>query len=124
MKTETETEIKADKFIRRDLDGILQSLKSLAPSRERNIAITKLQESIMWLGQDLARLGAANPYPESKNPESSVVKPAADKAPDIAAAMLASEICQEIENLPASEQQTKVSLMASHLAQKLREPKS
>jgi hypothetical protein len=60
------------------LDEILQSLKSEPPSRERALAITKIQEAIMWLGMDLKRLGNPNPYPESYNPESPVVSPTAD----------------------------------------------
>jgi hypothetical protein len=39
------------------LDDNLQDLKGLPKSRERSIAITKLQETIMWLGMDLKRLG-------------------------------------------------------------------
>jgi len=73
-----ETEIVADKQLRKELDESLQKLKALAPSRERALAITKLQESIMWLGMDLKRLGTPNPYPESKNPENTKVEPTAD----------------------------------------------
>ena len=75
---ELESEIKFDKQLRKDLDALLQKLQEANKSRERSIAITKLQEAIMWLGMDLKRLGTPNPYPESKNPESPVVHPAAD----------------------------------------------
>lgn len=56
-----EDEIRSDKEIRRDLDGVLQRLKDLPASRERSLAITKLQESVMWLGMDLKRLGPSQP---------------------------------------------------------------
>jgi len=49
--------IKANKLLRVLLDDNLQDLKGLPKSRERSIAITKLQETIMWLGMDLKRLG-------------------------------------------------------------------
>jgi len=71
-------EIKSNKTLRKELDGHLQNLKDLNPSRERSLAITKLQECIMWLGMDLKRLGGPNPYPESYNPDSPVVEPTAD----------------------------------------------
>jgi len=47
-------------------------------SRERALAVTKIQEAIMWLGMDLKRLGTPDPYPESKNPKNTVVAPVAD----------------------------------------------
>lgn len=78
MDIETEREIRADKQLRVDLDESLQKLKSLEPSRERALAITKLQEAIMWLGMDLKRIGNPEPYPHSYDPESSVVSPTAD----------------------------------------------
>ena len=71
-------EIVADKQVRVDLDETLQQLKKLAPSRERALAITKTQEAIMWLGMDLKRIGAINPYPESYNPSNDIVAPTAD----------------------------------------------
>jgi hypothetical protein len=70
--------IKDDKFLRKQLDESLQTLKALPGSRERALAITKLQEAIMWLGMDLKRLGNPNPYPHSYDPSSSVVEPTAD----------------------------------------------
>ena len=76
------------KQFRKDLDGVLQRLKiSSHPtnphqyaraSRERSIAVTKLHEAIMWLGMDLKDIGSPNPYPESYNPNSSVIAPTAD----------------------------------------------
>ena len=71
-------EVKSDKQLRKDLDEKIQEVKSLPASRERSICITKLQEAVMWLGMDLKRLGESNPYPESKNPNSTVINPTAD----------------------------------------------
>lgn len=74
-----ENEIVANKSLRKDLDEKLQELCSLGRSRERSLAITKLEEAIMWLGMDLKRLGTPTPYPSSKDPNTgSVVEPTAD----------------------------------------------
>ncbi len=73
-----EEEIKSDKQLRKGLDELLQALKALTPSRERALAITKLQESIMWLGMDLKRIGNPSPYPHSYDPDSPIVSPTAD----------------------------------------------
>ena len=54
-------EIIANKTARRDTDAIIQNIKSLPPSRERSLSITKLQEGVMWLGMDLKRINDANP---------------------------------------------------------------
>lgn len=75
---ETE-EIVANKQLRKDIDEIIQRVKDLPASRERSIAITKLQEGVMWLGMDLKRLNCANPYPSSKDPSTgSKIEPTAD----------------------------------------------
>lgn len=97
-------EVADTKQYRKDLDGILQRIKrdsTLDPdntdstgqpakflgyrsSRERSIAMTKIQEAIMWLGMDLKAMkeegvsGCENPYPQSYNPESPVIEPTAD----------------------------------------------
>lgn len=52
-------------------------------SRERSLAITKLQEAVMWLGMDLKAIndesgGAENPYPHSKDPSNTVIDKTAD----------------------------------------------
>ena len=79
-----ENEIRENKQLRKDIDAQIQIVKSLPPSRERSITITKLQEAVMWLGMDLKRINeanpgtCANPYPESKNPESLRIEPTAD----------------------------------------------
>lgn len=78
MKAESDAEIVANKELRRDLDAQLQKMKSLPGSRERSLSITKLQECIMWLGMDLKRLNDTRPYPNSYNPENTIVEPTAD----------------------------------------------
>jgi hypothetical protein len=70
--------IRADKQLRKNLDVELQRLKSLSGSRQRALAITKLEECIMWLGKDLQRLNEPDPYPESRNPENTKIEPTAD----------------------------------------------
>lgn len=72
------TEVQKDKMLRRDLDFHLQRMKELPASRERALAITKLQECIMWLGMDLKRLNEPTPYPSSYDPSTSKVEPTAD----------------------------------------------
>lgn len=78
-------EVRNTKRFRADLDNTLQSLKGCErKSRERSIAITKIQEAVMWLGMDLKAIneenpGASpNPYPQSYNPDSPVIEPTAD----------------------------------------------
>lgn len=71
-------EVMFDKDMRKQIDEILQMVKAAPASRERSLAITKLQEAVMWLGMDLKRLGTENPYPESKDPTSLRIEPTAD----------------------------------------------
>lgn len=74
-----ETEIVANKQLRKDIDEIVQRVKELPASRERSLAITKPQEGVMWLGMDLKRLNDDNPYPSSKDPSTgSTIEPTAD----------------------------------------------
>lgn len=81
---DTKQEIVANKELRRDIDAQIQKTKSLPPSRERSLAITKLQEAVMWLGMDLKRINDAapgaveNPYPNSKDPSNTVIDKTAD----------------------------------------------
>lgn len=63
-----EEEVLANKKLRQEIDAKIQQVKELPASRERSLCITKLQESVMWLGMDLKRLGTPNPYPSSKDP--------------------------------------------------------
>lgn len=78
-------EIASVKTLRRDIDAEVQVVKKLPGSRERALAITKLQEAVMWLGMDLKRISEENPdmnlaspYPQSKDPASTVIAPTAD----------------------------------------------
>ena len=74
-----EQEVIANKELRKQIDEKIQVVKDLPGSRERSIAITKLQEAVMWLGMDLKRLGETNPYPSSKDPSTgTVIEPTAD----------------------------------------------
>lgn len=74
-----ENEIIANKKLRKDIDEKIQEIRKLPASRERSLAITKLQEGVMWLGMDLKRLNDNNPYPSSKDPSSgSRIEPTAD----------------------------------------------
>ena len=61
-------EIPNAKQLRKDIDDVIQRVKALDACREVSICITKLQEAVMWLGMDLKRIGAINPYPNSKDP--------------------------------------------------------
>ncbi len=78
---------------RKDLDDVLQRIKRdsdkhftgirapehpVRASRERSLAITKIEEGIMWLGMDLKAQGTENPYPNSYNAQSPVIEPTAD----------------------------------------------
>lgn len=74
-----EEEVVLTKKLRRDIDGVLQEVKELPDSREKSLAITKLQEAVMWLGMNLKRLNEANPYPSSKDPSTGdKIEPTAD----------------------------------------------
>ena len=71
-------EVIQNKTARVQIDDQIQKVKSLPPSRERSICITKLQEAVMWLGMDLKRLNEPNPYPNSKDPSNTKIEPTAD----------------------------------------------
>ena len=71
-------DVVADKQARVKIDEQIQAVKSLPQSRERSLAITKLQEAVMWLGMDLKRLNEPNPYPNSKDPSNTKIEPTAD----------------------------------------------
>ena len=67
------------KMLRKELDFHLQILKNAErKSRERSIAVTKLQEAIMWLGMDLKDLNEPDPYPNSYNSANTIVDKTAD----------------------------------------------
>ena len=72
-------EVPAIKQLRKESDELIQKVKELEPCRETSIAITKLQEAVMWLGMDLKRLNQPNPYPSSKDPNTGTkIEPTAD----------------------------------------------
>lgn len=72
-------EVPAIKQLRQDIDDIIQRVKGLEPCRETSLAITKLQEGVMWLGMDLKRLNQPDPYPSSKDPSTgTTIEPTAD----------------------------------------------
>lgn len=71
-------EVIENKKLRVAIDEQIQTVKKLPGSRERSIAITKLQEAVMWLGMDLKRLNEPNPYPNSKDPSNTKIEPTAD----------------------------------------------
>lgn len=74
-----EQEVIENKRLRKEIDEKIQQVKNLPPSRERSLAVTKLQEAVMWLGMDLKRLGEKNPYTASKDPETGTqIEPTAD----------------------------------------------
>ena len=58
-------EIKKIKTCKVELDKALQNVRNLDSCRESSIAITKIQEAIMWLGMDLKRIDNSNTYPEN-----------------------------------------------------------
>lgn len=73
------SEIVEVKKLRKVIDETIQRVKKLENCREVSICITKLEEAVMWLGMDLKRLGAPNPYPSSKDPSTGdKVDPTAD----------------------------------------------
>lgn len=76
--TELEVQIIETKQLRKDLDVIVQRIKELKQSRPTSITKTKLDEAIMWLGQNLKELGEANPYPNSRDTSNTTVEPTAD----------------------------------------------
>ena len=72
------------KSFRQDLDRTLQKLKEVQNSKPdgigRNLAlsVTHLEDSIMRLGMCLKDLNTENPYPNSYNPNNTVIEPTAD----------------------------------------------
>lgn len=93
MSTEIPPFVAQTKTWRRSLDETLQDIRRssergytgfrppdhpVRPSRERSLAITKLQEAILWLGMDLKDQNEPNPYPESYNPASPRIEPTSE----------------------------------------------
>lgn len=83
IRKEKEEQIALNKTIRKDLDEVLQKFRNGCHeqrcwSHEREVAIDKIIEAMMWLGKDLARIGTPDPYPTSRDPEDKTVHPTAD----------------------------------------------
>lgn len=91
--TEVPYHVAETKNWRKQIDEVIQNVKRgsdpqftgerppdhpVRNSRERSLAITKLQEAVMWLGMDLKDQGNPNPYPHSYDPSSPVIEPTAD----------------------------------------------
>lgn len=66
------------KQCRVEIDAVLQNVKKLITTREVDLCITKLQEAVMWLGMNLKQLGENSPYPNSYQPENTIIDPTAD----------------------------------------------
>ncbi|HWL54284.1 MAG TPA: hypothetical protein VNQ90_17725 [Chthoniobacteraceae bacterium] len=80
MDAKTEQSIVENKKFRLGLDEILQSVKnSDRKSRERSLAVTKIEEAIMWLGMDMKALNnGVSCYKEGHNPNNAIVEPIPD----------------------------------------------
>jgi hypothetical protein len=63
---------------RRILDDALQSLKKLPPGRETSLAITNLQQAIMWLGMQLKELAGGQSCYEHGYDATPAVDPTSD----------------------------------------------
>jgi hypothetical protein len=82
-KAKHDEQVRAVKQFRVDADNVLQSLKSIKlpqgeAARAIALARTNLEQAIMWGGMTLKALGEANPYPNSYNPENTVIDKTAD----------------------------------------------
>ena len=72
-------EVTNTRQLRKDIDILIQRAKELEKSRETSLAITKLQEGVMWLGMHLKELGEISPYLSSKDPTTGTrIEPTAD----------------------------------------------
>lgn len=71
-----EYSISLNKSLRSALDSVRIKLRDdpHRKSRERSLAMTKVEEAIMWLGMDMRALAdGVSCYEESYNPQSTVV---------------------------------------------------
>ena len=78
-------EIPFIKELRKKGDELITSCKALEQGKERDLAIVKFQEGVMWLGMVLKRIHDLNPgvckdpYPSSKDPSTgTTIEPTAD----------------------------------------------
>lgn len=71
------------KQLRLEITGLARHTKSMLGSRELSLAITKMEEAVMWLGKELQRIGETHPdllkdpYPTSKDPSVPTIDPTA-----------------------------------------------
>ena len=79
FEAHTENQVIMSKQARMDIDAVLRKLHSMVPCREVSLAVTKLQEGVMWLGMNLKRLNEDNPYPNSMNTNNEKIEPTADR---------------------------------------------
>ncbi|MDJ0367380.1 hypothetical protein QMK33_19705 [Hymenobacter sp. H14-R3] len=73
-----EEQIIETKQLRVDLDAIIQRVKALPANRPISLVRTKLDEAVMWLGQNLKELGTPYPYPNSRDTSNTTIDPTAD----------------------------------------------
>lgn len=67
------------KALRLKIDTVINTINALPEkSRETSLAYTWAQDSKMMLGRVLKEMNQANPYPESRNPDSPVIEKMAD----------------------------------------------
>lgn len=64
--------------LRKQIDGMIDSIQSMGNSRPTAIATTSLQEARMWLGESLGELGLTTPYEDSLDPTNEKIAPEAD----------------------------------------------
>lgn len=67
-----------NKHLRLKIHDLIVDLRSRPGSPERTLAFRALQMARHWIGEDLAILGAASPYPNGNNPKNTIVDPPAD----------------------------------------------
>lgn len=71
------------KSLRKNITFETGTLKALPKTRETSLALTKLDEARMWLGEELRRIGELfpdllrDPYPTSKDPTVATIDPPA-----------------------------------------------
>lgn len=75
-----EEKIVTVKKYRVEIDSLIQRLEKDKSNAEETLAYRALQQAKHWLGESLAILGNANPYPNSKDPSNTIVDPTADRA--------------------------------------------
>lgn len=70
--TPHERDVLETKALRVYLDTAVVRVKNLNKSRSTALTLTKLDEAIMWLGQNLRELDTPNPYPNSREQNTTI----------------------------------------------------